>query len=95
MIAELFLICALAPQPVPAVVNFKGWEPMTAQRFVQDYKAIKTFLNRCAPGGEFYVMPKRLHAVPQGYELLPIEWRGHRIYQRRPYAGGVRDRTSG
>jgi hypothetical protein len=82
MIAELFLVCALAVPPAPVIVHFKGWEPVTAHQFLKEYKELHGFLDKAYPGSEFYVMPKRLHEVPKGYSLMPFSWRSHRIYRR-------------
>jgi len=80
MISELFLSCALALPP--AVLHFRGWDAVSSRQFVEEYKELKTFLNKFGPGQEFYVMPKRLHAVPDGYHVLPFMFKGHKIYQR-------------
>jgi hypothetical protein len=79
MIKELFLSCALA---LPATVHYVGKDSFTTRQFVEEYRSLKVFLDRFFPGGEFIMMAKRLHGVPEGYTLMPFQWRGHRIYRR-------------
>lgn len=81
MIAELFLVCALAPRPA-AIVHFKGWEGIPTREFLTVYRELKDFMNKFFPGQEFYVMPNRPHAVPRGYIPMALRWRGHTIYRR-------------
>ena len=82
MIAEAFLMCALAVPPSPVIVHFKESDPVSAHQFLKEYKELRGFLDVADPGSEFYVMPKRLHVVPNGYTLMPFQWRHHRIYRR-------------
>jgi hypothetical protein len=78
-IAEAVLICALA---LPTV-NFVEPPEMTVSQFLREYKELQSFLAHIDPSGEFVVMPKRIHAVPKGYAVLPFQWRSHHVYIKR------------
>lgn len=81
MIKEAFLCVALAMPS--AVCHFRGWGNESAQEFMVIYRELKVFLNSQFPGQEFIIAPKRVHIAPKGYTLMPIQWRGHRLYMKK------------
>lgn len=80
MIAEAFLMCALA---LPLVNDPGGHHsPDTAETFIREYDWLKELLDRTYPDSEFLIIPVEYEETPPGWTWTPIGWRGHLIYRK-------------
>lgn len=78
MIAEAFLVCALAL--TPASVH-QGQDKLSAKAFLAEYDWIKSLLVKMFPGNEFLIQPSE-DEYPRGYVYVSMHWRGYAIYRR-------------
>jgi hypothetical protein len=88
MIAEAFLVCALALPPANFTAPGGHHDPLTYQTFIKEYKWIHDLLEKSFPKNEFLIIHRKIDKTPRGngWIEIPLKWRRHNIY-RRPIKG--------
>lgn len=79
---ELFLICALAVQPLGAT-GYQIEPRMLSMTIEEEENMLRWFIWRRAPGADIILLDDGVEPQGSGWERVPIKFRGKNVWIKR------------